>query len=134
MKEKIYYRFRMKKDFFDNDKIEYLLTNGFNGESNVLIYIMLLLKVLNTKGKLIQNINGEIIPYSTKKIQRDLKFFDLDQIETFLIEAEKIGLISKDENNILTLNEIEELIGKETIYAEQKRRYRKKTKKIDTAQ
>ena len=112
MKEKIYYRFRMKKDFFDNDKIEYLLTNGFNGESNVLIYIMLLLKVLNTKGKLIQNINGEIIPYSTKKIQRDLKFFDLDQIETFLIEAEKIGLISKDENNILTLNEIEELIGK----------------------
>lgn len=70
---------KMPTDFFENDLIDYLLSQK-QGTEYITLYIMLCLKSLNTNGRLERQIGEIIAPYSIDKIQRDCKYFSKDTI------------------------------------------------------
>ena len=131
MDNKKYYWIRLKTDFFNEDAIDFLLSQK-NGCAYVVLYQMLCLKCANSNGYLQTNIGEMIIPYDAEKIVRDTKYFDFDTVTVALELYKKLGLIYEDSNNMLMIANYEEMVGSETKYAEKKRLYRQKKKLLES--
>lgn len=127
---KKYYWIKLRTDFFNQETIDFLLSQQ-NGCEYVVLYQMLCLQTANTDGSLINQVGEMIVPYNIEKIVRDTKYFDYDTIVVALELYKKIGLIYEEDNGNLKISDIDKMIGSETIWAEKKRLYREKQKLIE---
>lgn len=124
-----YYWIKLRTDYFDQETIDFLMAQQ-NGCEYVVLYQMLCLQTANTNGKLINQIGEIIIPFNIEKIARDTKYFDYDTIVVALELYKKLGLIYAEEDGILRITDIDNMVGSETKWAEKKRIYREKQKKL----
>ncbi|MDI9486529.1 MAG: phage replisome organizer N-terminal domain-containing protein [Bacillota bacterium] len=132
MAEKRYYWIKLKDTFMTSDTVDFLMGQK-NGANYVVLYQMLCLKTVNTNGELARKIGEIIIPYDAEKIQRDCKYFDIDTIRVALELYKQLGLIYKQEDNILKIANFENMVGSETAWAEKKRIYREKIKQLEAS-
>ena len=125
MDNKRYYWIKLKTDFFNQDTIDFLLSQK-NGCEYVVLYQMLCLKTANNNGLLATNVGEIIVPYDINKIARDTRYFNVDTIRVALELYKQLGLIYEGDNSILQITGFNEMIGSETKYAQIKRKQRKK--------
>lgn len=123
-KDKKFYWLKLKSEFMNGEIIDFLMSQK-NGANYVVLYQMLAIKTMNTRGKLCSEIGDVIIPFDPDKIQRECKWFDIDTIRVAMELYCKLGLMYKDEDNILRIANFEEMVGSETYWAKQKRLQRK---------
>lgn len=127
-----YYWIKLRTDFFNREDIDFLLSQE-NGCEYVVLYQMLCLSSANTNGRLESQMNEVIIPYDTKKIVRDCKYFDYDTVVVALELYKKLGLIYEEEDKILKISNIETMIGSESASkAAIKKREQRLKKKVGT--
>lgn len=126
-KEKRYYWLKLKTDFFNLAEIEFLLSQS-DGCKYVVLYQMLCLQTANNNGELSSKVGEMIIPYDPDKIVRDTKFFSKDTVIVALELFKKLNLIYTDDGTCLRISNFETMVGKDTNWAEQKRRQRERQK------
>ena len=119
-----YYWIKLKSDFFNQDAIDFLMSQK-NGAEMVILYQMLCLMTLNSGGKLITKLNQMEVKYDVSKIVRDTRYFSANIVETALELFKKLGLI-EDIEETLSITNYKNLVGGESKYAEKKRAYRDK--------
>lgn len=129
MDEKKYYWIKLRTDFFNQETMDFLLSQK-NGCEYVVLYQMLCLKTANTDGKLINQIGEMIVPYNIEKIVRDTKYFDYDTVVVALELYKQIGLIYTEDDGNLKIIGLDQMVGSETKWAEKKRIYREKQKML----
>ena len=124
-----YYWIKLKTNFFNQETIDFLLSQE-NGCKYVVLYQMLCLSTANNNGLMCSELGEMIVPYDANKIARDTKYFDVDTVIVALELFKKLGLIYKEENGILKIANIEKMVGSESANreAERKRAYRLKQK------
>ena len=120
---KRFYWIKLKDSFLTSDTVDYFMSQP-DGANYVVLYQMLLLKTINTEGKLARKIGEVIIPYDAEKIRRDCKWFSADTIRVAMNLYKSFGLIYEDSNGVLTLADHGAMVGSETDYALQKRAQR----------
>lgn len=121
--EKKYYWIKLRKDFFDKKAIDFILSQK-NGCQYIVLYQMLCLNTANNNGYLYTQFDETLIPFNIEKIVRDTKYFDCDTVRVALEMYKSLGLIYEEENNIFRIANFNELVGKETKWAEYKRQQR----------
>lgn len=129
MENSKYYWIKLRTDYFDQEIMDFLMSQQ-NGCQYIVLYQMLCLKTANTNGKLINKIGEMIVPYNIEKIVRDTKYFDYDTVVVALELYKKLGLIYVEEDGNLKITDIENMVGSETKWAEKKRIYREKQKML----
>lgn len=128
--EKRFYWLKLKAEFMTGDIIDFLMSQK-NGANYVVLYQMLCVKTINTKGELVTKIGEVLIPYDAEKIQRECKWFDIDTIVVAMELYKKLGLVYEQENGIIAISDFEEIVGNETYWAKVKRIEREKNKQIN---
>lgn len=132
MKEsKRFYWIKLKTDFFNQDTIDFLLSQE-NGCEYIVLYQMLCLNTANNDGKLSSNIGEMIVPYDIKKIVRDTKYFNFDTVTIALELFKQLGLIYEEEDRVLRIKDFDEMVGSETSKAAIMRRKRAKEKELNS--
>lgn len=126
MSKQRYYWMKLKTSFLTSNKVDFLMSQP-EGSNYVMIYQMLVLKAINTGGKLAMQINGISVPYTIEKIKRDLKFFNIDTIRTAITLLLNLSLLKKDEDGCFYITDFENLVGSETKWAVWKRNQRQST-------
>lgn len=124
-----YYWIKLKKEFFEDEAVDFLLSQK-NGSDYIVLYQMLCLETVNNNGELYSQIGEMLIPYNTEKIQRITKYFSFDTIAIALELYKKLGLIYEMENEILRIANFENMVGSESKWAEKKRVQREKQKQL----
>ena len=125
MAEKRFYWIKLKTDFFNQEAIEFLMSQE-NGSEYVVLYQMLCLKTANNNGEMLSRINELIVPYDVQKIVRDTKFFDTDTVIVALELFKKLGLIYEQDDNTLRISNFDEMVGSECASAKRVREFRKR--------
>ena len=127
MSDKKYYWIKLKTDFFNQDTIDFLMSQQ-NGSEYVVLYQMLCLKTANTSGRLATEFGDMIVPYDIEKIVRETKYFKPDTVIVALELFKKLGLIYEDDGGVLKIAQISSMVGSESASKEavRKRRYRAK--------
>lgn len=120
---KKYYWIKLKKEFMTSDTVDFLMSQE-NGSQYVVLYQMLCLICVNTNGELARQIGEIIINFDVDKIERDCKFFHRDTIIVAMSLFKKLGLIYEQDNGCLMISGFDNMVGKETDYALQKRNQR----------
>lgn len=133
MSSKRYYWIKLKTNFFNQNEIDFLLSQK-NGCEYVVLYQMLCLNTANTNGKLENRIGEMIVPYDVDKIVRDTKYFDYDTVVVALELYKKLGLIYLNENGCLMIANYDEMVGSETSSAKRVREWRAKQETQKTLQ
>lgn len=130
IEKKKFYWIKLKTDFFNQDTIDFLLSQK-NGCEYVVLYQMLCLMTANNNGELATRMEEVIIPFNVDKIVRDTKYFDFDTVTVALELFKKLGLIYEEENQMLKITNLIEMIGSESASREaiKKRNYRLQQKK-----
>lgn len=123
---KKFYWIKLRKDFMSGDIVDFLMSQR-NGAQYVVLYQMLCMMCINTKGSLSRQIGELIIPYDADKIQRDCKYFNRDTITIALELFKRVGLIYEQDEGVLAITGFDNLVGYETDYAVQKRNQRQLT-------
>lgn len=121
---KTFYWIKLKTDFFRREEIDFLLSRK-NGAEYVVLYQMICLNTANSDGKLETKIGEMIVPYNAEKIARDCKYFDVDTVNIAMNLYKKLGLIYEEQEGGLKIAAFDEMVGKESKWAEKKRIYRK---------
>lgn len=130
MSEKRYYWIKLKTNFFEQETIDFLMSQK-NGCQYIVLYQMLCLKTANTDGKLCSKIGEMIVPYDVNKIVRDTKYFDFDTVTVALELFKQLGLIYiETDDNTLQIANYGEMVGSETSSAKRVREYRAKQKAL----
>lgn len=129
MNNKKFYWIKLKTEFFNQDTIDFLLSQK-NGCEYIVLYQMLCLKTANNGGELTTNVGEMIIPYDIDKIVRDCKYFDTDTVMIALELFKKLNLIYEERDKILRITDIDEMVGSESASREaiKKREYRLRKK------
>ena len=126
-KSKKYYWIKLTDHFLESEKVDYLVSqDSGNGFVYVVLYQCLCLKFINTNGRFETKVGEMIVKCDLAKLQRDLKWFTLAQIQSGFKFFSEIGLIYHDEDGVLKIYEFERLIGSETYGAVEKREQRKR--------
>ena len=133
MKEqKRYYWIKLKTDFFNQETIDFLLSQE-NGCQYIVLYQMLCLNTANNNGEMATRIGEMIVPYDINKIVRDTKYFNFDTVAVALELFKKLGLIYQEEGEVLRISNFERMIGSESASREAiKKREQRLKKKIGT--
>ena len=130
MENKKYYWIKLRTDFFNQETMDFLLSQK-NGCEYVVLYQMLCLQTANTDGRLINQIGEVIVPFNVEKIVRDTKYFDYDTVVVALELYKQIGLIYIEEDGNLRITDIERMVGTESASrAAIKKREQRLKKKI----
>lgn len=130
MKEqKRYYWIKLKTDFFNQETIDFLLSQE-NGCQYIVLYQMLCLNTANNNGEMATRIGEMIIPYDINKIVRDTKYFTFDTVAVALELFKKLGLIYQEEGQILKISNFDEMVGSETSSAKRVREFRERQKAL----
>ena len=131
--KKKYYWIKLNTGFFNQDTIDFLLSQK-NGCEYVVLYQMLCLKSANNNGLLSTNVGEMLIPYDIDKIVRDTKYFDFDTVSVAVTLYKKLGLIYEQNDKQLKISNFDEMVGSETKWAEKKRIYREKKEALKLGQ
>lgn len=132
MKEqKRYYWIKLKTDFFNQETIDFLLSQE-NGCQYIVLYQMLCLNTANNNGELVTKIGEMIVPYDINKIVRDTKYFNFDTVAVALELFKKLGLIYQEEGQILKIANFDEMVGSESSSAKRVRNYRERQKALQS--
>ena len=126
---KRYYWIKLKTDFFNQETIDFLLSQK-NGCEYIVLYQMLCLNTANNNGEMCSKIGEMIVPYNVEKIVRDTKYFDFDTVTIALGLFKQLGLIYEEKDKILKITNFNEMVGSETSSAKRVREYRKKQKAL----
>ncbi len=118
---KKYYWLKLKNDFFDSDDIK-LVEAMPNGKDYILFYMKLLLKSINTKGRLLYK---DIIPY-TPEMLSTITNTNIDVVKSAIKLFSDLQLIDMFDNGELYMIETENMIGSEGDSAERVRKYRER--------
>lgn len=129
-KKKRYYWIKLKDGFFDTDEIDFLLSQK-NGSDYVVLYQMLCLKTINTKGNLVRMVGEMLMKYDEEKIQRDCKYFTLDTVRISLSLYKKLGLVYEEADGTIQIVDFDNMVGSETQGAIEKREQRANKNGID---
>lgn len=121
--EKRFYWIKLKTDFFNQDAIDFLMSQE-NGSQYVVLYQMLCLQSANNNGNLSSNIGEMIVPFDVLKIARDCKYFSVDTVTIALELFKRLGLIYENNGNVLCISQFEEMVGSETTSAKRVREHR----------
>ena len=121
--QKRYYWIKLKTDFFNQETIDFLLSQE-NGCQYIVLYQMLCLNTANNNGEMATRIGEMIVPYDINKIVRDTKYFTFDTVAVALELFKKLGLIYQEEGQILKIANFDEMVGSETKSAQIKRKQR----------
>ena len=121
--QKRFYWIKIKDTFLTSDKVDFLMSQK-GGANYVVMYQALCLKAINTNGKLARMLGDIFVPFDPEKIQRDLKWFDIDTVRVGLELLMRLDLIRREADGALAINDFENLIGSETGAAARKRLYR----------
>ena len=121
---KRYYWFRLSENFMNSEEVDYLLGQK-DGTDYIVIYLKLVMMSINNNGKLTFKVNNIDVPHNDIKLQRDLKFWDIDKVRTAIKALVTFDLLYYDAKNILSISNFKELIGSETKDAKRKREGRK---------
>lgn len=124
-----YYWLKLRESFMTSDAVDFLMGQP-DGANYVVLYQMLCLKTINTEGRLSRKIGEVLIPYDEAKIARDCKWFSTDTIRVALNLYKALGLIYQDTDGVLIMAKHDEMVGKETDYAQQKRVQRSNQKAL----
>lgn len=132
MKEqKRYYWIKLKTDFFNQETIDFLLSQE-NGCQYIVLYQMLCLNTANNNGEMATRIGEIIVPYDVNKIVRDTKYFTFDTVAVALELFKKLGLVYQEEGEILKIAHLEEMVGSESASRSAiKKREQRLRKKIE---
>ena len=137
LEDKKYYWIKLKTDFFNQDAIDFIMSQK-NGCEYIVLYQMLCLKTANSNGQLTSKIGEMIIPYDVDRIVRDTKYFDVDTVTIAMELFKHLGLIYEQGDNILAIAGFEDMIGKEPdrTNAERQKRFRErqKQKRLETSE
>lgn len=118
-----FYWLQLKEDFFDDDAIEWLEEQK-NGKEYSLFYLKLCLKSLKTNGVLIRKIGNMLVPYDAKKLAEITKT-NIDTVVIAMKLLEQIGLIKILENGEIYIEQLENMIGSQSIGAFKKQQQRR---------
>ena len=129
MKNKRFYWIKLKTDFFNQETIDFLLSQD-NGCQYIVLYQMLCLQTANSNGMMATKVGEMIVPYDIKKIARDTKYFDFDTVAVALDLFKKLGLIYEEEDKVLKIADFDEMVGSECSSANRVRIYREKQKAL----
>ena len=121
---KKYYWLKLKEDFFEEDTISWIEEQE-NGKDYCLFYLKLCLKSLKTNGTLIRNVGTMLVPYDAKQLGK-ITNTDIDTVRVAMDLFTKIGLVEILDNGEIFLNQLQNMVGSETKWAEKKRNQRKK--------
>ena len=122
---KRYYWIKLKTDFFNQQTIDFLLSQK-NGCEYIVLYQMLCLNTANNNGEMCSKIGEMIVPYNVEKIVRDTKYFDFDTVTIALELFKKLGLVYEENDKILKISNFDEMVGSETSSAKRVREYRER--------
>ena len=114
MSDKRFYWIKIKENFLTSDKVDFLMSQK-NGANYVVLYQCLCLKCINTDGELATKVGEMIIRFDEEKLQRDLKWFDIDTIRVALELYKHLGLVYIQENEILDNQITDNTIANATI-------------------
>lgn len=128
---KRFYWIKLKTDFFNQDTIDFLLSQE-NGCEYIVLYQMLCLNTANNDGKLSSNVGEMIVPYDVKKIVRDTKYFTFDTVTIALGLFKQLGLIYEEEDKVLRIKDFGEMVGSEagSSNAQRQKRFRERHKQL----
>lgn len=130
LSEKRYYWIKLKTNFFEQETIDFLMSQK-NGCQYIVLYQMLCLKTANTDGKLISKVGEMIVPYDINKIVRNTKYFDFDTVTVALELFSRLGLIyTENEDKTLQIANFSEMVGSETSSAQRVREHRQRKKAL----
>lgn len=121
--QKRYYWIKLKTDFFNQETIDFLLSQE-NGCQYIVLYQMLCLNTANNNGEMATRIGEMIVPYDVNKIVRDTKYFTFDTVAVALELFKKLGLIYQEEGEVLKISNFDDMVGSETKSAQIKRKQR----------
>lgn len=122
-KVKKFYWIKLKQDFFNDDAMIWLETqkDGFKYQN---LYLKLLLKTMNTGGKLSFNINGETLPMSVEDISVITRL-DVDTVIVGMSLLKRLGLVTESDG-VDIIPDVNGMIGSETDSAIRMRKMREK--------
>lgn len=128
---KRYYWIKLKTDFFNQETIDFLLSQK-NGCEYIVLYQMLCLNTANNNGEMCSKIGEMIVPYNVDKIVRDTKYFDFDTVTIALGLFKQLGLIYEEEDKILKITNFNEMVGSEASNpnAQRQKRFRERQKQL----
>ena len=126
---KKFYWIKLKTDFFNQETIDFLMSQQ-NGCQYVVLYQMLCLNTANNGGNLSTKIGEMIVPYDVNKIVRDTKYFDFDTVTIALGLFKQLGLIYESEDDVLKISNFELMVGSETSSAKRVREHRERKKAL----
>ena len=131
-KDKRYYWIKLKTGFFNQETMDFLLSQK-NGCEYIVLYQMLCLNTANSNGEMCSRIGEMIVPYDIEKIVRDTKYFDIDTVTVALSLFKKLGLIYEEENKILKITNFAGMVGSEAgnSNAQRQKRYRERQKMLN---
>lgn len=118
-----FYWLQLKEDFFDDDAIEWLEEQK-NGKEYSLFYLKLCLKSLKTNGVLIRKVGDMLVPYDAKKLAEITKT-NIDTVVIAMKLLEQIGLIKILEGGAIYIQQLENMIGSQSIGAFKKQQQRR---------
>lgn len=126
---KRYYWIKLKTDFFNQETIDFMLSQK-NGCEYVVLYQMLCLGAANRNGELTSKVGEMLIPYDVDKIVRDTKYFDFDTVSVALELFKRLGLIYEEEGKVLKIANFNEMVGSEVSSAKRVREFRERQKAL----
>ena len=129
MNDKRFYWIKLKTNFFEQDAIDFLLSQP-NGSDYIALYLKLCTMTANTNGQLATQIGEILIPYDAQKIARDTKYFSVDTVVVAMELFKKLGLIYESSDNILQISGYGNMVGSETSSAKRVREWREKKKAL----
>ncbi|WP_337803020.1 phage replisome organizer N-terminal domain-containing protein [Megasphaera sp.] len=119
---KRFYWIKLKENFFQQDKIDWLKEQK-NGCEYIVLYLQLCLMSANSNGILIRNIGEIMIPYDEKKIAEKTGF-PVDTVVVAFGLFRKLGLIFYDQDGSIVLPEVQGVVGSECESAARVRKHR----------
>lgn len=129
MAEKRYYWIKLHTNFFEGEKIDFLMGQK-DGANYIVLYEMLCMKTANTDGLLATTLGEMIIPYDIDKIVRDCKYFTKDTVMVALELYKQLGLIYANNNGVLQITGYTDIVGSEVSSAKRVREFRTRQKAL----
>ncbi|MGL4654890.1 MAG: phage replisome organizer N-terminal domain-containing protein [Sarcina sp.] len=118
-----YYWLKLQADFFDREEVK-IIEMQQNGYKYINFYLKLILKSINTGGRLMFR---DIIPY-TPEMLSNITNTDIDTVKVATQMFIGLGLMQQLDDGALFMVETQNMIGSETKWAEKKRVQREKKK------
>lgn len=122
---KRYYWFKLYESFMKGPAVDYLMSLD-NGAMYVMLYLMLCIITINTKGRLESRVGKIRVPYSISKITRECKWFSENMVRSAMDIFVDAELVVKNRNGVYQIVDYKNLVGSESDYAAQKRDQRNK--------